>query len=344
MKHLLNTLYVTTHGAYLARDGESIVVRVEQETKLHVPVRTLGSVVCLGSVMVSPPLMALCAENGVAMSFLSEQGRFLARVEGPISGNVALRREQYHASDSSERSAEIARSVVIGKIANCRTVLLRAAREREEQDDAARRLGGAAERLAWILDKLKEQRPLDTVRGYEGEAAAAYFGAFDDLIAAQKDDFRFTVRSRRPPLDSANALLSFLYTLLGHDIQAALESVGLDPQVGYLHRDRPGRPGLALDLLEELRPYLCDRLALTLINRQQVKGTGFTASDGGAVLMDAATRKEVLVAYQKRKQEEITHPFIDEKIAIGLLPFVQAQLMARHIRGDVQGYAPFVWR
>jgi len=344
VKHLLNTLYVTTHGAYLARDGESVAVRVEQETKLHVPVRTIGGIVCLGSVMVSPPLMGLCAENGVAISFLTEQGRFLARVEGAVSGNVTLRREQYRRAESAEQSAALARSVVVGKIANCRNVLLRAAREREQVDEPGKRLTEAAARLAQILDKLRRVPELDVVRGYEGEAAAVYFGVFDDLIAAQRDSFRFDGRSRRPPLDKVNALLSFLYTLLVHDIRAALESVGLDPQVGYLHRDRPGRPSLALDLLEELRPFLCDRLALSLINRQQVQAAGFTIAEAGGVTMDDKTRKEVLVAYQKRKQEEITHPFIEEKIMVGLVPFVQAQLLARHLRGDIDGYPPFAWK
>lgn len=343
MKHLLNTLYVTTQGAYLAREGETVLVRVEGETKLQVPIHTLGSIVCFGQVSVSPPLMGLCAERSVSIAFLSEQGRFFARVQGPVSGNVLLRREQYRRADDAQASAEIARALVVGKITNCRTVLQRAARDRPEGESAGK-LSEASERLAQHLRELEGPLPLDAVRGKEGEAARRYFAAFDHLITAQKEDFFFRERSRRPPLDNVNALLSFVYTLLVHDVSAALEGVGLDPAVGFLHRDRPGRPGLALDLMEELRPYLGDRLALSLINLQQVRGKGFRRTETGAVLMDDETRKQVLLAYQKRKQEEIQHPFLGEKIATGLLPHVQALLLARHLRGDLDGYPPFIWR
>ena len=343
MKHLLNTLYVTTQGAYLAREGETVLVRVNGETKLQVPIHTLGGIVCFGQVSCSPPLMGLCAERNVAISFLSERGRFLASVRGPVSGNVLLRREQYRRADDPEASAELARAMVVGKIANCRTVLLRAARERPEGKGVTE-LSDAAGHLAEHLRSLEGLVPLDTVRGKEGDAARTYFGVFDHLITAQKEDFFFRERSRRPPLDSMNALLSFLYTLLVHDVRSALEGVGLDPAVGYLHRDRSGRPGLALDMMEELRPFLADRLALSLVNRQQVKGEGFRRTETGAVLMDDATRKEVLVAYQKRKQEEIQHPFIGEKVSVGLLPHCQALLMARCLRGDLDGYPPFLWK
>jgi CRISPR-associated protein Cas1 len=340
LKHLLNTLYVTTQGAYLAREGETVLVRVEGETKLQVPVHTLGSIVCFGQVSLSPPLMGLCAERGVAVSFLTERGRFLARVQGPVSGNVLLRREQYRRADDSQMAAELARTVVVAKIANCRTVLMRAARDRP-QEESAQEVQEAAAQLAQHLRDLQAPVPLDTVRGKEGDAARRYFGVFDRLITAQKEDFFFRERSRRPPLDNMNALLSFLYTLLVHDVSAALEGVGLDPAVGYLHRDRPGRPGLALDLMEELRPYLADRLALSLVNRQQVRGKGFRKTESGGVVMDDGTRKEVLVAYQERKQDEIQHPFLGEKIALGLLPHVQALLLARCLRGDLDGYPPF---
>jgi len=343
MKHLLNTLYVTTQGAYLAREGETVLVRVGGETKLQLPIHTLGSIVCFGQVSCSPPLMGLCAERGVAVSFLSERGRFWARVEGPVSGNVLLRREQYRRADDPEASAGLARAMVIAKIANCRTVLLRAARERPERTGVPE-LSEAAGHLAVHLRSLEEAAPLDTVRGKEGDAARTYFGVFDHLITAQREEFFFRERSRRPPLDNMNALLSFLYTLLVHDVRSALEGVGLDPAVGYLHRDRPGRPGLALDMMEELRPFLADRLALSLVNRQQVRGEGFRKTETGAVLMNDETRKEVLVAYQKRKQEEIQHPFLGEKVAVGLLPHCQALLMARCLRGDLDGYPPFVWR
>jgi CRISPR-associated protein Cas1 len=344
MKHLLNTLFVTTQGAYLSREGETVNVRVEKETKLRVPIHTLGGIVCFGQVSCSPPLMGLCGERGVALSFLSEHGRFLARVQGPVSGNVLLRREQYRRADDNAAAASQARAVVTAKIANSRTVLLRTCRECPDAPHAPD-LRRAAKDLARMLGQLRDASlETDAIRGMEGEAASAYFGVFDHLITAQKADFFFRTRSRRPPLDNVNALLSFIYTLLAHDVAAALECVGLDPAVGCLHRDRPGRPGLALDLMEEFRPVLADRLALSLINRQQIKGKGFTRSETGAVTMDDATRKEVLVAWQTRKQEEIEHPFIEEKVAVGLLPHVQAMLLARHLRGELDAYPAFFWR
>ena len=343
MKRLLNTLYVTTQGTYLRRDGDAVEVRVEGERKLHVPIHTLGGIVCFGQVSCSPALMGLCGEHQVTLSFMSINGRFLARVQGPVYGNVLLRREQYRRADDGERAADTARVIVAAKVSNSRTVLQRAARERPESEGASG-LAEAVGRLGQILEELREPMSLDVLRGAEGEAGRAYFGVFDHLIAAQKEDFRFETRNRRPPLDNVNALLSFLYTLLAHDVASALEGVGLDPAVGFLHRDRSGRPGLALDLMEELRAYVADRLALTLINRQQIKAKGFRKTESGAVLMDDDTRKAVLVAYQKRKQEEIQHPFLKEKVAIGLVPHAQALLMARHLRGDLDGYPPFVWR
>jgi len=346
MRHLLNTLYVTTQGAYLSREGETVLVRVDQEAKLRVPIHTLGGIVCFGQVSCSPPLMALCGERNVAISFLSEHGKFYARVQGPVSGNVLLRREQYRRADSEAFSAKIAQSVVVAKIANCRTVLLRGIRDHAENPRVPA-LEAAAVRLARLLGDpaLRGQAvALETVRGLEGDAARTYFEVFDHLLTAQKEDFFFHERSRRPPLDNLNSLLSFFYTLLVHDVTAALETVGLDPAVGYLHRDRPGRPSLALDLMEEFRPVLADRLALSLVNRQQIRGNGFRKTETGAVLMDDATRKEVLVAYQKRKQEEIQHPFLGEKVEVGLLPYVQAMLLARYLRGDLDGYPPFFWK
>lgn len=343
MRKLLNTLYVTTQGAYLARDGEAIAVRVERETRLHVPVHTLSGLICFGQVSVSPGAMELCSQHGVAVSFLTERGRFQARVQGPVSGNVLLRREQYRRADDGDGAAVIARSVVAGKVTNCRTVLLRAVRD---HPGAAGRqaVEEAAAEMARSLNRLESELPLDTVRGIEGDAANCYFAVFDHLLVAQKDAFSFSTRTRRPPMDSINALLSFVYTLLVHDIAGALESVGLDPAVGFLHRDRPGRPSLALDLMEEFRPVLADRLVLSLVNRSQVRPTGFVRSETGAVSMDDDTRKEVVVAWQKRKQEEIQHPFLGEKISFGLVPFVQALLLARHLRGDIDLYPPFVWR
>jgi CRISPR-associated protein Cas1 len=275
---------------------------------------------------------------------MTENGRFLARVQGPVSGNVLLRREQYRCADSRERSAEIARSVVIAKIANGRTGIMRAARE-HVVPASCEALSAAASDLAHHLSMLEKPLiSLDSVRGIEGDAARTYFSVFDHMIISQKEAFFFTERSRRPPLDAMNALLSFIYTLLVHDTASALEGIGLDPAVGFLHRDRPGRPSLALDIMEEFRPMIADRLALTLVNRQQVHGGGFASTETGAVLMDEKTRKEVLIAYQKRKQEEIVHPFIGEKMCIGLIPHVQSMLLARFLRGDLDGYPPYRWK
>lgn len=343
MKRLLNTLFVTTQGAYLAKEGDTVQVKLHGQSKLKVPIYTLGGIVCFGQVSASPALMGMCGDHNVMLSFLTEYGRFLARVQGPVSGNVLLRRQQYRRGDCSDSAAAIARSIVTAKIANSRQVLLRAQRDRPHGPDAAQRQK-AINYLNHSLGVLDQPVSLDMIRGIEGEAARTYFSAFDGLITCQKEDFYFQQRSRRPPLDNVNGLLSFIYTLLVHDITSALECVGLDPAVGFLHTDRPGRPSLALDMMEELRPYLADRLVLSLINRQQVKGKGFVTTESGAVLMDDATRKEVLVSWQKRKQDQITHPFIGEKIEIGLLPHVQAMLMARFLRGDLEGYPPFFWR
>jgi CRISPR-associated protein Cas1 len=343
MKQLLNTLYVTTQGAYLARDGETVAVRLEHETKLRVPIHTLSSIVCFGNVSCSPFLMGLCGESGVALSFLTENGRFLARVHGPVSGNVLLRREQYRWADCEDRAVAVARAVVTGKIANCRTVLLRANRDNADGVGVAE-LEQAVRRLGNLLDAVAKAVDLEAIRGHEGDAARVYFSVFDHLITVSKEEFFFRARSRRPPLDNVNALLSFLYTLLVHDTTAALEAVGLDPAVGYLHCDRPGRPSLGLDLVEELRPVLADRLALSLVNRRQVQASGFRKTEGGGVVMDDATRKEVLVAYQKRKQEEIVHPFLQERVAFGLTPHVQAMMLARFMRGDLDGYPAFLWK
>ncbi len=343
MKRLLNTLYVTTQGAYLARAGMAVNVRVEEETVLRVPIHTLGGIVCFGRVSCSPALMRLCGENDVTISHLSIYGRFYARVEGPVSGNVLLRREQYRRADDPVASAGVAQFLIAAKIANSRTVLLRALRDHAEKVNE-QSLQQAADELANILAELAEPVPLDVIRGCEGRAARAYFSVFDQLITSQKDDFFFRERSRRPPLDNMNSLLSFYYTLLVHDVSAALETVGLDPQVGFLHRDRPGRPGLALDLMEELRPILADRLALSLVNRRQLSGADFTTTESGAVVISDDARKEVLVAYQERKQDEIQHPFLEQKIAIGLLPHAQALLLARYLRGDLDAYPAYFWR
>lgn len=343
MKRHLNTLFLTTSGAYLAREGQALVVRVAREERLRVPVHMLGGVVCFGRVSCSPYALELCADSGVAVSFFTEHGRFLARAHGFTSGNVLLRREQYRRADDGPAAAAVARAMIAGKIANARTVLLRGARDHPAAA-ASGALADASAVLERTLAATGRAAGLDDLRGVEGEAARAYFSAFDALIVAQKDDFFMRQRSRRPPLDNLNALLSFIYALLTHDARGACEAAGLDPAVGFLHRDRAGRPGLALDLVEEFRAFLADRLALSLINRRQVQASGFVRSSAGGVVMDDETRKTVLAAYQKRKQEEIRHPFLNETTTVGLLPHLQARLLARHLRGDLDGYPPFIWK
>ena len=342
MKKHLNTLFVTTQGAYLAKDGETVAVRIDGEVALRVPLHTLGAIACFGNVGCSPFLMGFCGERNVGLSFLTENGRFLARVQGPVSGNVLLRREQYRRADDPVFSARIAAACVLGKVANCRTVLLRARRDHADRVDTDA-LQQAADRLSASMRRLQDDLDLDAVRGIEGDAARVHFEAFDHLIVREKDHFFMRGRSRRPPLDRVNCLLSFLYTLVLHDLRSALESVGLDPAVGYLHRDRPGRAGLALDLMEEFRP-MADRLALSLINLGQLQAGDFVFSDGGAVRMSDAARKTLLVAYQKRKQEEMVHPFVDERMSLGLYFHMQALLFARMLRDELDVYPPVIWK
>lgn len=342
MRKLLNVLYVTTPKAYLSRDGENIVVRIEQEEKFRVPVHILESVVCFGYMGVSPAVMGLCVERGVAISFLTEYGKFLAQVVGPFSGNVLLRRQQYRMADDVLISTKMARWFVTAKITNCRKVLRRAIRDHGKVVDT-NGLTKATNTMSYCLQRLDNCDDLDVVRGIEGEAAYIYFSCFNELILEQKQVFHMNGRNRRPPTDNINALLSFIYTLLQHDVRSALETVGLDSFVGFLHRDRPGRPSLALDMMEELRPHLADRLALSLINRNQITAKGFRRTESGAIFMDEDTRKIVLIAWQNRKRDTITHPYLDEKIEVGLIPYAQALLFARYIRGDIDGYPPFFW-
>lgn len=343
MRHHLNTLFVTTQGAYLAKDGETVAVRVDGETRARFPAHTLDGVVCFGQVSMSPALMAHLAEKDVCVSFLSESGRFLARVQGPAHGNVLLRRRQYRVADDSAASAEIARMTLTGKLHNCRAALRRSARDHPERPEATV-LSGAADALGRQLERLPFAAGLDDLRGLEGEAAAGYFGAFAAMLLRGEPELAFSGRNRRPPLDPVNCLLSFLYTLLAHDVRSALESVGLDPQVGFLHRDRPGRPSLALDLMEEFRPVLADRLALTLLNRGMLGPGDFSTAVSGAVSLADKARKTVITAWQERKRDEIEHPFLREKMAVGLLPYAQALLLARFLRGDLDAYPPFLWR
>jgi len=343
MKQHLNTLFVTTDGAYLAKDGEAVAVRVNKQVRLRVPLHNLDGVVCFGRVGASPSLMAACASRNVTISFVDPNGRFRAAVVGFTPGNVLLRREQYRTADDLEAACVVARNMVAAKIANCRSVLLRAARDMSDSS-LERIVQPVLRRMAEDVESARRCRSLDQLRGIEGGSADVYFGCFSALVAPAAREFQFTTRNRRPPLDPFNALLSFLYSLLAHDARSACESVGLDSAVGFLHRDRPGRPGLALDLMEEFRPFLADRLAFSLINRRQVAAAGFRTSESGAVLMDDATRKTVLVAYQKRKQDELTHPLLGEKVSVGLLVHLQARLLARRLRGDLDAYPPFLWR
>lgn len=320
-----------------------MVVSVDREVRLRVPIISLGSIVCFGNVLCSPFLVGFCCGNKVTISLLTERGRFLGRIEGPVSGNVLLRREQYRRADDPKAAADIARSVVIGKVANCRNVIRRAIRDHGEGEGVSNLKRNAA-RLGQYLKRLKNEISLEEARGIEGDASRSYFGAFDRLITSQKEAFFFERRTRRPPEDNVNCLLSFVYTILLHDMRSALECVGLDTQVGFLHRDRPGRPSLALDLMEEFRASFADRLVLSLINLKQVQDKGFKKSGAGGVLMTDETRKTLLIAYQKRKQDLIEHPFIGEQVPIGLLFHTQALLLARFLRGDLDGYPAFIWK
>jgi len=342
LKKLLNTLYITTQGAWLSREGETAVVTVDHEVRQKLPIHNIGSIVCFGQINATPAFLGFCAERGVAVSFFTEYGKYLMRMEAPVRGNVLLRRQQYRLADNEQESAKIARSVLIGKIFNSRVVLQRAARE--ESTLYPDQLQKTVDSLALSIKDLGKTASLDALRGIEGDAARQYFDVFDHLIVSQKEDFEFTDRNRRPPMDNVNAMLSYAYTLLAHDVASALEGVGLDPAVGFLHRDRPGRPSLALDLMEEFRSWFADRIVLTLINRKEVLGKQFSKSESGAVDMGEEARKSLLLAWQKRKQDELTHPFLEEKVPIGILPHIQAQLLARYIRGDIDAYPPFVWR
>ena len=342
MKQHLNTLYVSTQGAYLAKDGAAVAVRIEKKVRLRLPLHNLDGIVCFGRVGASPSLLAACAEAGVSVSFMSIYGKMQARVLGFTSGNVLLRRQQYRMSDSPEASLGIARSMIAAKIANCRTTLLRSARDTKNPEKEAS-LRDASDRLKRNLFNASRAESLDSLRGIEGESASAYFSAFNAMLI---DDTNLSLngRTRRPPQDPVNAMLSFLYVMLSHDIRSACESVGLDSQVGFLHRDRPGRPSLALDLMEEFRPVLVDRYVITLINRKQVSQSDFESQPSGGIVMKDAARRELLKGWQERKQEPMLHEFVNEKVSLGLFVHLQARLLARHIRGDLDAYPPCFWK
>lgn len=344
MRRHLNTIYVTTENGWVRKDGENLVVEADGQELGRAPLHMLEGLVCFSRAGSSPAALAACAGAGICVSLLDPNGRFLARVEGPRSGNVLLRRGQYRLADDPPRSVSIVSSIVAAKAANQRAVLRRALRDHGETLPAlaCEALTAAEMRLTDIARRALRGTEIASLRGVEGEAAQVYFSVFPHFIRAA--GFTFTTRSRRPPLDPMNALLSFLYAMLGHDCRSALESVGLDPQVGFLHADRPGRASLALDLMEEFRPILADRLALSLVNRRQLVVKDFIIEDSGAVRLTDDARKTVLVAYQERKKDELTHPFLDEKMTLGLVPHIQAQLLARHLRGDMDGYPAFIWK
>jgi len=339
VKKHLNTLYITSDDAYLSKERETFVVEVSNQKVFQAPIHSIENIVCFGFKPLTPALMAFCAENNVGVSYLSETGRFLARVYGAQKGNVLLRKAQYSISDNELQSLAIARPIVAAKVFNYRSLLLR--HQRNHPDDSTDSLVLASTKMGDRLAEIQRAASLDELRGHEGECAAMYFGVLSSMITAQQEDFAFSQRSRRPPLDPANALLSFLYALLANDVRSALETTGLDPQVGFLHQVRSGRPSLALDIMEEFRAYLGDRVMLNLINLRQVTKKDFEIRESGEVRMSDEARKTLLTAYQKRKQEEITHPFLGERMTIGLVPHVQAQLLARYIRGDISEYPPF---
>ncbi|MBS6646513.1 MAG: type I-C CRISPR-associated endonuclease Cas1 [Clostridiaceae bacterium] len=343
MKKLLNTLYVTSQDSYLSLDGENVVI-LEQEQELgRIPLHNLEAIVSFGYRGVSPALMGGCAKRNISLCFLTPQGKFLARVTGDIRGNVVLRKKQYEASNDSDIAMGVARNCIMGKVFNTRWILERATRDHGLQVDVekVKRASGFLQKSLANIEKCSD---MEQLRGFEGEAASIYFGVFDQLILQQKKDFVFSGRNKRPPMDNVNAMLSFVYTLLTNMIASSLETVGLDPYVGFMHTDRPGRVSLALDLIEELRPVLADRFVLTLINKKMITGKDFTRKEDGAVLISDKARKNVLVEWQNKKKEIITHPYLGEKVEWGMIPFVQSMLLARYLRGDIDEYPPFFWK
>lgn len=342
MKKLLNALYVTTPDAYLTLEGETIALQQEGKTRMQIPLLTLENIFCFTYIGASPKLLSACAERSIGFCFLSPSGRFLARVSGPESGNVLLRKKQYLLSENQEQATMLAKWFLLGKVYNSRKVVERALRDHAMIIDK-NELTLVSQALHEYMKSVEQSQTVAELMGIEGVSAKSYFSIFDSLILQQKQDFFFTGRSRRPPMDNVNSLLSFCYTLLTHEVASALEGVGLDPYVGYLHADRPGRPSLALDLMEELRPVFVDRFVLSIINRRQVNGRGFVQKEGGGVIMEDETRKDVLKFWQQRKKDEIVHPFLKERILFGLVPHVQALLLARYLRGDLDAYPPYFW-
>lgn len=343
MKQLLNTLFVTSEDVYLSLEGENVLANREKTVVARYPLHTLQTIVSFSYAGASPALMGACAEKGIGLAFCTPRGRFLARVCGENNGNVLLRRAQYRAADDPGRSCLIARTMIFGKLSNSAASIQRTLRDhapRVADCGLEEAVGQIRDLLPMVLDAVD----LDALRGLEGVGASAYFGVFDHLVLNRKEDFFFHGRNRRPPLDRVNALLSFAYSLLAHDCASALESVGLDAYVGFLHRDRPGRQSLALDLMEELRPCMADRFVLTFINNRMIRPEDFQTQDSGAVLLTEEGRKKFLKAWQERKRDTLTHPYLNEKLSWGMIPYIQALLLARHLRGDLDGYPPFLWK
>lgn len=343
MKKLLNTLYVTTPDRYLSLDGENVVILSENTEIGRIPLHNLEAIVTFGYTGASPKLMSACAKRNISLSFMTEHGKFLAYVTGEVKGNVTLRKEQYRISDKDDESVKVAKNFIIGKLYNTKWVLERAIRDYSLRLDT-NKLKTKTEFLSKAIKSVLTCIETEQLRGIEGEAASVYFSVFDDMILKNKEDFVFRTRNRRPPLDNVNAMLSFAYALLANTCAASLETVGLDPYVGFLHKDRPGRISLALDLMEEFRSVMADRFVLTLINKRMINSRGFIQKENGAVIMNDDTRKIFLSAWQVRKQEVIKHPYLDEKIEWGMIPYVQALLLARYIRGDLDEYPPFLWK
>ena len=343
MRRLLNTLFVLSEDSYLSLDGENVVVMVESIQKGRFPLHTLEAILYFGYKGASPSLMGACAQRNIGLTFLTPNGRFLARVCGTSHGNVLLRKQQYRLSDQNDTSCLIARNIILGKVYNCRWVLERATRDHPLRVDVDR-IKQATMMMHNLLPVISQCTDLEQLRGYEGEAAKLYFGVINELVLQNKEHFAFTERTRRPPQDRINALLSFIYTVLSHDCASALEGVGLDSYVGFLHRDRPGRSSLALDVLEELRGIYADRFCLTLINNRELNEKHFIIRENKSVYLSDDGRKIALTAWQNKKRDEIRHPFLDEKIPWGLVPHVQALLLARYIRGDLDTYPPFLWK
>ncbi len=340
MRKLLNTLYITTENTYLSLDGENVVVKRDEGILGRVPLHNIESIVAFGYIGASPSLMGKCAENNINLCFLKPSGKFLAKVTGKSYGNILLRKEQYRISDNEKRKMNISKFFIIGKLYNSKYVLERGVRDYSHRLDIVK-LKSVSEQISATMELVYKCEDFDLLRGYEGEAAARYFSVFDNLILQQKEDFIFEKRVKRPPTDKVNALLSFFYTLLTNMCVSALEIVGLDPYCGFMHTDRPGRVSLALDLIEEMRAVMVDRFVLTIINKRQVSSNDFIVKENGAVFLTDDARKNIINLWQERKFEQVTHPYLNEKIEWGLIPYTQALLMARYIRGDIDEYPPY---